>query len=891
MCGLPSAIQQCTLRSTSHRARCFHGLQVTWAIVSRALPCLLASLLVLIATSKAWAADPPDMAELFRSGKYEECVDSAALAIKASEFMESNHVWKLRAELELGRFTDAAVTFEAALKSFPRSIEIRWWGRDVCRYTNQVPRVALLNEQIGHLIQQAPGYYSDAPNRIIVGRFLLSEGLDPKKILEGAYNVIKRQQPNYVPAYLASGELALEKQDYALAAESFEKAAILSPQEPEAQFGLALAYAPSDAVKSDASLKAVLARNPNHLGALLLTVDSLIDSERYAEADTVLQHVAEINPHHPRAAAYRAVLAHLRNQPDRERAFREGGLKYWSTNPEVDHVIGKKLSQKYRFAEGAEHQRAALQLDPKFLPAKMQLAQDLLRLGQETEGWALAEEVHLADGYNVVAHNLVALQESVEQFRTLEEGGIIARMETREAEIYGQRVVDLLQRAKRELCEKYDVELKAPIIVEMFPRQEDFAIRTFGLPGGAGFLGVCFGTVITANSPGGQGGHPTCWESTLWHEFCHVVTLQKTHNRMPRWLSEGISVYEERQADPTWGQAINPQYRKMLLGDELTPVTELSGAFLRPASPLHLQFAYYESSLVVEFLIEKHGIEVLRKILVDLGNGVTINEALDRHISSLDELNTTFAEYARATAEAMAPAADWSDPELPARADAEKIAAWLQDHPTNYAALRRLARQLVAEKRWVAAKEPLKTMLQLYPNDEADDGLYPLLAQVTRELNDTSQERIAWERLAKLSDDNVEMLARLTELTSQAGEWELARKYCQRWLAVSPLQPIPHRIAAEAADNLKDDSLAIDSYRALLLLDPIDAAELHSRMAKCLQRRGELLVAKRHALLAVEEAPRFRAAHRLLLEIQSEIEQSSPANPAPPPLPTSEVVP
>lgn len=278
---------------------------------------------------------------------------------------------------------------------------------------------------------------------------------------------------------------------------------------------------------------------------------------------------------------------------------------------------------------------------------------------------------------------------------------------------------------------------------------------------------------------------------------------------------------------------------------------------------------------------------------MDLGNGITINEALDRHVGSLDELNRTFMDYARATAEAMAPAADWSDPELPARADAEKVAAWLQDHPTNYAALRRLARQLVAgrKKRWVAAKKPLKSMLQLYPNDEADDSLYPLLAQVTRELNDTSQERIAWERLAKLSDDNVEMLARLTELTSQAEEWELARSYSQRWLAVSPLQARPHRLAAEAAENLKMIISLSAAIAPCWRIDPIDAAELHLRMAKCLQRRGELSVAKRHALLAVEEAPRFRAAHRLLLEIQSAIEQMSPANPPPPPLPTSEVVP
>ena len=141
------------------------------------------------------------------------------------------------------------------------------------------------------------------------------------------------------------------------------------------------------------------------------------------------------------------------------------------------------------------------------------------------------------------------------------------------------------------------------MIVEIFPQKKEFAVRTFGLPGADGLLGVCFGRVITANSPASQGEHPSNWEAVLWHEFCHVVTLSKTHNKMPRWLSEGISVYEEEQQDPAWGSALNPQFRAMILGHELTPLSQLSAAFLAAKSALHLQFAYYESALAVEFLV------------------------------------------------------------------------------------------------------------------------------------------------------------------------------------------------------------------------------------------------------------------------------------------------
>ena len=102
------------------------------------------------------------------------------------------------------------------------------------------------------------------------------------------------------------------------------------------------------------------------------------------------------------------------------------------------------------------------------------------------------------------------------------------------------------------------MKVEEPVIVEIFPAKKEFAVRTFGLPGADGFLGVCFGRVVTANSPASQGEHPSNWEAVLWHEYCHVVTLNKTHNKMPRWLSEGISVYEEGRARPLLGRAHEP---------------------------------------------------------------------------------------------------------------------------------------------------------------------------------------------------------------------------------------------------------------------------------------------------------------------------------------------
>jgi tetratricopeptide (TPR) repeat protein len=236
-------------------------------------------------------------------------------------------------------------------------------------------------------------------------------------------------------------------------------------------------------------------------------------------------------------------------------------------------------------------------------------------------------------------------------------------------------------------------------------------------------------------------------------------------------------------------------------------------------------------------------------------------------------LNAEFTEFARKRAAALAPKADWSEPELPRRAPTAVIDAWLKDHPNNYAALQRLAGQFIGERKWEEAKQPLEKMRSLYPEDASNNGPYALLAVVHRELGEAAEERAALEKLAGLSADSVEIFARLAELTAAEEEWELTKQYAAKLLAVSPLRPAPHRSLAQAADKLGDEAAAIDSYQALLLLDPIDPAELHLQLATRLQTKGDLDTARRHVLLALEETPRFRAGHERLLAIVREREK------------------
>jgi tetratricopeptide (TPR) repeat protein len=862
------------------------------------VPVFLLALLAAWLALPARADDLDDARKLLLTGKYPEAIRAAEKGAKDEEGSEDWRILLVQAHMAVGQYAQAHAALTNALSRYQHSssIRLRLVGREVKLFNGLPDEAKDLLDEINRLAGSRTWAYRDPANVTALGRAALLLGADPKMVLDRLFEPVKKAAPDLRDIYLATGQLALDKGDFQLAAKIFQEALKRFKEDADMQFGLARSLMSGSRPQALRALERAMEFNEKHIPSRLLLVDHLVDAEEYEEAEKLLTEVLEVNVNQPEAWAFRAVMAHLRNDKAKETQFRADALRHYTNNPAVDQLIGRKLSQKYRFAEGAAYQRLALKSDRNFLPAKFQLAQDLLRLGEEEEGWKLVADVHEADGYDVNAFNLVTLKDTTDKFVALTNAHFVVRMDAREAKIYGPRVMALLQRAHDTLTKKYGLKLEKRTIVEIYPEQKDFGVRTFGMPDNPGFLGVCFGCLITANSPASARGSASNWEATLWHEFCHVITLTLTKNKMPRWLSEGISVYEERQASPAWGQVMNPRYREMILGDELTPVGDLSSAFLTAKSDLHLQFAYYESSLVVQFLVEKFGVENLRKILADLATGKPINQAIVAHTAPLEKVEKDFAAYAKDLANKLAPGLDFEKPKgmagmlagLPGRLtspekpdvepapvrppatplapDGKPLLDPLKLHPKNFYVLTQTAKKLIAEKKFAEAKEPLQKLIENYPTHTGGDSALWLLAQVQRELKETSQERATLTKLAALDADAVDAYLRLMELAAATKDWPVVAENARRYLAVNPLVPQPHRWLARASEELKQPQEAIAAYQTVLLLDPADPAEVHFRLAK-LFHPTDAKSAKQHVLMALEEAPRFREAHELLLKL------------------------
>ena len=548
-------------------------------------------------------------------------------------------------------------------------------------------------------------------------------------------------------------------------------------EDPRYHYLLARAFDDDDRARSEKELDEALKINPRHVDSLLLRAAHRIDDERYAEAGELLKQVFAVNPQEPRAWAYQAVLAHLRNHPEGEADGPRSG-----PGPLADEPRGRPPHRPRAVAASTASPRARptsgrpSSSTPTTCPAKVQLCQDLLRLGRRGRGLearrrGLRAPTPTTSWPSTWSPSATAWPASGPCRPTASSSGWTPARPTSTAT--GSWPCSAGR--GRPWARSTGSRSPEPVIVEIFPQKKEFAVRTFGLPGAEGFLGVCFGRVITANSPASQGEHPSNWEAVLWHEYCHVVTLNKTQNKMPRWLSEGISVYEEEQENPAWGVADHPA----VPGDD-------PGRRLHPAEPAQLGVPGPEVGPAPPVRLLRVGPG--RRVPGREGRACRPSRASSTTSApgsrstrrcragprmTLEQLDAEFAAFARKKAEAVAPGMTWDEPELPADGRLEGDRGLAREAPQELPRPpaagragwwpRRTGRR--RRRRSRSSRPPI-------PDYVGEDNAYVLLAAVCRKTSDPAGERAALEALAARDGDAGPAYLRLMELEEAVGRLE-----------------------------------------------------------------------------------------------------------------------
>jgi tetratricopeptide (TPR) repeat protein len=741
----------------------------------------------------------------------------------------------------------------------------------------------------GERVARVSSWYRSPVDLVWLGKLRAAGGSDPKAVMETCFERAIREDPQCEEAFEAVVELALEKSDAQLAGRRVREGLKRFPQNAHLRALLGCALQHTASADAQEAFQAALSLNPRERTALCALAEFAFAREDRQGLGKVL---AALPAEDVDGAAFRLADELLGSDGAKAIELQKPHAK----TALVLHRAGVLLSSRYRFKEGAELQKAALALDGGFRDARRALAEDLLRLGHAQDAWALVEEVQKEDNYDVTAFNLLELRDRIADFQRIQSPHFEIWMEPAEAAVYGERVQALLERAHAVLTLKYGVKLPRPTTVEIFAQQSDFAVRTFGVPGGDGYLGVCFGPVITAPSPASPRASGHSWEATLWHEFVHTVTLTMTRNRMPRWLSEGISVYEEQQANPGWGQRFRPRHASRVLHGKLTPLEEMAGAF-RASSMQEVDFAYFQAGLIVEWLVKKEGMAALRGVLEDLAKGQDLNTVLAKRYGPMAKLNAEFVGYAQNWARALAGTLKWNaelkqpTPAGPDLAAPSKTPVGVQGEEPDLGTFEesmRVASKAIRQKDWEGARKPLERVVQGAPSVRDPDGAYPMLARVYRQLGLEEEETALWEKALSVMADLPESHERLLEIYEARAAWEKVSRVSSLGLGISPMSLRFVEGSIRAAEALGRTQDAISGCRKALLLDPNRAARWHSRLGRHLGVSAPQ-EARAHLLEALESNPRDRAALAALAALRPPTpvprpDSTQPSSPAPTPV-------
>lgn len=665
----------------------------------------------------------------------------------------------------------------------------------------------------------------------------------------------------------AWGLLFLEKYNRQEAARSFQLALKIDGAYVPAMVGLARATAPENPPQATAMAKKALSLYEGSESAHLLLAELALDDSRRDEAKESLAKVLSINPSSLEARSLLAAVAWLEARTADMQSEIDKVLAISPKYGDVYRVLGEQAARAYRFDDAAALVQKGLALEPENSRARASLGSHLLRTGDEAGARAALDEAFRVDPFDVVTYNSLSLLDTLDKFETFKDGDITLRLDPAEAGVLQHYAMPLAKEALQALSKKYGFAPKGPILVEIFPRHDDFAVRTLGLPGMIGALGACFGRVVTMDSPKARPPGFFSWRATLWHELAHVITLQMSAQRVPRWLTEGTSVYEEREANEAWGHESEMAFLRLWLAGDAIPLKDLNAGFQDPEK---ISIAYFQASLVVEHIMATYGMEGFKKLVTSFSTANEPDTPVKNSLGkSLAELQPGFDQFLEARYGKMKAALTRPKemPEISVKMGADVVKRLVGQNEGNYVVQFEAARALVELNELDPARAALERAVRLVPLPGTLAPAHQGLADIAQKQGDKARELLHLHAVVDADPNAVEAARRLAELARESRDVPRMQVAAERIMAVDPFDPLPHALLGRLALDRNDTNLALREFKVALDAGPLDLAGAHTDIAETHLKIGDSAAAKQAAIAALEVAPRYERAQELLLTV------------------------
>jgi tetratricopeptide (TPR) repeat protein len=667
------------------------------------------------------------------------------------------------------------------------------------------------------------------------------------------------------------GYLFVEKYNATDAISVFRDCLKINKAYPDALVGIALAKRLENSSGDETYAKTALVINPNLVPAIALLAQLRIEEEDFDSALKLADRAVSVNPASLEALSVQAVCRLFRGDLEDFRTIEQAVLRINPRYGRLYHTIAENLVMRRKYREAVDQDRHALQLDQKLWPAHASLGMNLMRIGDLAGGRTELQKAFEGDPFNIWAFNTLDLLDQMDKFVRTKSAHFVYLMAQEDEASLSQYAPKIAEEAYDRMTARYGFKPAGPLQVEIFPDHGGFAVRTLGLPG-LGALGVCFGKVVAIDSPRARKAESFNWGSTLWHELAHVITLQMTDHNIPRWYSEGLSVYEEHRARPGWGDDLTVAFVKAYKQGTLLKVGDLNVGMMRPKSPEQIGLSYYQAALFCELIEEKFGFEKIRETLrlfaKNKGAQEVFREALGWDPTTLESEYRQFLEVRlRSLAEHFDFTQSMGEAPHATSMDTKALADGLARKPDDFMLNLQMGVRMHEAKSNAEAETYLKKAESLFPEFAGRESPYQILGDLyigEGRDEDALAQYLGWTRY----DETAALpLVRAAEIYRKKRDWVSAARMLELSVYVQPYGPQTYIMLGEAAGAAGDWPAAKSAYQVLVGLNPPDPAGAHYSLALSWLALGKSVEAKREVLRALEIAPSFEKAQKMLLTL------------------------
>lgn len=674
--------------------------------------------------------------------------------------------------------------------------------------------------------------------------------------------------PGDLEPRLLIGDLFAAKYQFGEAKAAYQEILAVNPRQPRALAGLARAKLYDGADESVAHLQAALEVNEHLVEARALLARLYLTGESFTAAEKEATAALAVDPSNLTALGVLAATRFLRGDEAGYRRLRDQALETNPAGSQFFTTVGELAVQHRRYREAVDFARDGTRADSLDWNAWGLLGLNELRLGRVDEARRHLERAFAGDPFHVWIKNTLDLMDTYPGYRTVSTDNFELFLEGPEADLLAAYMGPLAEEAYAALTARYDYRPATPVRVEVYPSHADFSVRTVGLAG-LGALGVAFGNVLAMDSPKARDAGDFNWGSTLWHELAHTMTLGMTDHTVPRWLTEGISVVEERRARPGWGDDPSLSFLVAARAGRLLPIAELNRGFTRPDYPEQIQHAYLQASLAVELVERDWGHAAVRGLLAGYRAGRStadiFADVLKVDTEAFDERFAAFLEERWGSALAGLP--ESADEEVMERP--RVMAAGARPGPNDFVGQMSMGTQLLGGPSPQDARPFLERARELVPGYAPNgDGPYVQLARLAMERDDTAAAIRELSAHIAVNENDYESRLALTRLHEEAGDSAAAAAVLESAMYIWPYDLAQHERLALLQRAVGNGAGEVRERRAIVALAPVDMAQARYDLADALHRAGDAAAARSEVLKALEIAPSFPAAQRLLLELR-----------------------